>query len=65
MQQKKDADPQFNALNKREFPANLKQLVQALKPKDLMPSAFAKFGLFQITLTKFWKDYLQRKKVRT
>ena len=52
LQMKKEADPSFNALNKREFPLNLKELIESIDAAKLMPPAFEKCGLFPVDQEK-------------
>ena len=52
LQMKKEADPKFNALKKQDFPVNLRELIVNLNPKEHMPKAFEKCGLFPINPEK-------------
>jgi len=47
-----DYDPTAKLLNKAEFPRMLKELVAALSPVDLLPSAFAKCGISPLNRDK-------------
>jgi hypothetical protein len=45
-------DPSTKHLSKKEFPSMLRDLIDVLHPREIMPNAFARCGLFPVDATK-------------
>ena len=52
LQRKADANENFNALRKVDFPSHLKELISELNPADHLPRAFEKCGISPINRMK-------------
>ena len=52
LQAKKAKDPHFNAVAKKDFPANLKELMNSVDARRIIPPAFEKCGIFPINKEK-------------